>query len=746
MAQNFVPQTYKTIIFEEFDPSKTSLVEIVNDSKKTSDGNKLIQSLEELTVHSFDEFMEKFAPTVYEVCTEVDGKIRFFYTINYDEVKTQPHVEKKISEDAYYKMLSRMYDAKGASGQNNLTFDDSEILEILTPKQEVEAARDLRKELEYNFKQYHEAAAKGDADASYYSSEIKKNRKQIMRQYSGTQSSMIPIVLEDYKTKLKRLEQTQNAVEGSNNKVAGFLPSGKSGELVFDDDGRITIRELPPGKSDETANSSETQNIGEEVALVVAKDFDKRNPNGENKFMRSLVLSTYAPMSVSTQITSMSMEQIEEEKQKLLEKRDILEEVFCEAKIAFISELSKIIEKLIGVKVFFDHATSKGGSQGELQNRVGVIISNCKISKLLADKTKDNFASVMKDSLGSNQPTERLWFAVVPNVVDGADISSNLSANADDPFADIDDDDEETAVNENEINVSINSLLPFLGIMEKARIMTIFDIRSEANTFAALSAQEVDDKMKLLESVNYSHAVYAYPNFTLMRPRPGFKPFQPYSDRVIELPGIYIDAAYPAAGLLVAIQQTRCLEDHGFRGRVDKDNVCVRVDLEDEDVKRNFKTKFNKESALQWNEDLKRAINSRMFGFAFCGDDVFDTSGDPWKNSYVYCARTLKRDNDRFKPIYKTMMEDYISILLSGQKPLNENKVENFFKDPVGKWVTQSTREKTQNNVNLILCKNENVTWKDPSSKKEIAIKFQSGTTTLDDIIVNSESTEEAGK
>ena len=92
------------------------------------------------------------------------------------------------------------------------------------------------------------------------------------------------------------------------------------------------------------------------------------------------------------------------------------------------------------------------------------------------------------------------------------------------------------------------------------------------------------------------------------------------------------------------------------------------------------------------------------------------------------------------------MMEDYISILLSGQKPLNENKVENFFKDPVGKWVTQSTREKTQNNVNLILCKNENVTWKDPSSKKEIAIKFQSGTTTLDDIIVNSESTEEAGK
>ena len=48
--------------------------------------------------------------------------------------------------------------------------------------------------------------------------------------------------------------------------------------------------------------------------------------------------------------------------------------------------MSKIIESLLGVKVFFDHATADGGEYGEVP--AGVIIANCKVSHLLQIKDK----------------------------------------------------------------------------------------------------------------------------------------------------------------------------------------------------------------------------------------------------------------------------------------------------------------------------------------------------------------------
>ena len=171
--------------------------------------------------------------------------------------------------------------------------------------------------------------------------------------------------------------------------------------------------------------------------------------------------------------------------------------------------------------------------------------------------------------------------------------------------------------------VSVDSLKNFLYEMERSSIVTVFNIRVDKdNTFTNLSSQEVSKEIERFENtqIPYAHAVYSYPNFTLTRELPGFKPFKGVSDEVIALPEIFVDAAYPAAGLLVASQQPKVLAKRGLK--IIPNNVCVRVDLENAKVKKNLTTNFNRESALRWNDELLNTIGEKKFGFAFCSDEV----------------------------------------------------------------------------------------------------------------------------
>ena len=205
-------QTCKTIIFEEFNPDADDLHTILS-SADDPESDKLVEKINELSVSSFEQFMKKFAPKVYEVCHSIDGQIRFSYYLNKDAVKKEHYVERNIADHEYYKMLSRLYAEKGSSGKANLEFNDAEILEMLTPRQAVETARDLRKKLEYNTKEYYKAEAKGENTAEYVE-KITDCRRQIVSRYSGTQSTLIPILLEDLKTKRQNLLAEKSSLIG----------------------------------------------------------------------------------------------------------------------------------------------------------------------------------------------------------------------------------------------------------------------------------------------------------------------------------------------------------------------------------------------------------------------------------------------------------------------------------------------------------------------------------------------------
>ena len=98
-------QTHRTIIFEEFDKENPlNLFTILNNNPAE---NELLNGIEKLTVHNFNEFMSKFAPKVYEICRKDDkGMIHFLYTTDLTKFRGYQQVTTlDISDHKYYKML-----------------------------------------------------------------------------------------------------------------------------------------------------------------------------------------------------------------------------------------------------------------------------------------------------------------------------------------------------------------------------------------------------------------------------------------------------------------------------------------------------------------------------------------------------------------------------------------------------------------------------------------------------------------
>ena len=215
-------QTHKTIIFEEFDGLGPNNLYTLLSNKPS--GDELYRGLQDLTVKNFSEFMEKFAPKVYEVYSKnpATGEIEFFYTTNPTEYRGLPYTEIKIGDHIYYKMLARLYESKGSSGKSNLQFDDNEILEMLTPKSELEDVRETRQIMEYNLKKFYEAKARGDKSAmSTTNKRITDCRKKIAEFATSPVNKLLPILIEDTNAKLKLLEKKmlniQQTIIGGNN-------------------------------------------------------------------------------------------------------------------------------------------------------------------------------------------------------------------------------------------------------------------------------------------------------------------------------------------------------------------------------------------------------------------------------------------------------------------------------------------------------------------------------------------------
>lgn len=717
-----VNQTCKSVIFEEFNkevPSFYDLLSIADDPTTEAFDDDLKNRL---VVHNYDEFLKKFMPKVYEICTaDADGKPKYVYTTDYEFAKKQGGVPIDIKDHSYYKMLVQMYTEKASSGESNLHFDDSKILDMLTPKQEVEDAKDLRKKFKLSVEKYLDLKNKGE-NPSEYAQKIVECRQKISEKYKDSPIGLLPLAIEDVKTKLEYLEQTAP----TNNSEVDSLPN-YAAQLTFADDGKLVLehKEIEEITSDKAATDDRVPAL---IQQTIENDYRETTGNDEG-FVKSLVLRTYAPLDVKRED---SLKTIEEQKQEYHAMITEYESVYSQAKKSFIKEITSLIEKLLGVKVFFDHA----GVKGEFKE--GVLITNCRADKLISSSVKDKFEKFMMDK-GLNQPKKKIWFAVLPAVADKAEVKLQ----ADDPFGGPLNSSASDKLNDADLGkgecISFNAAKAVLSILNKSKIMTVFNFKASPKSgFAALSSKYIAEKKDKLTEANVTgdHMVFAYPNFTLTRERR--KPISKYSNEEIDIPGVYIEASYVAAGLLVGSQQIAYLENHGFKGKLNKNNVCVHVDLEKPEIKKQITTNFNQEVSLRWSQDIRDEINRDDFGFVFSSDEIY-VNDEPIKNTYVYLARTLKANSQgRYKQIYHVLTEDFVRQYLSAiNTRITSEEVAHFIDREVKIWSDEYKKKDSKDFINLTLNTGDEITY-DKESKK-IKIKFGNDESFLDDLDIEAE-------
>lgn len=149
----------------------------------------------------------------------------------------------------------------------------------------------------------------------------------------------------------------------------------------------------------------------------------------------------------------------------------------------------------------------------------------------------------------------------------------------------------------------------------------------------------------------------------------------------IWIDGVYIGAAYVAAGLVAAYQSPDYLKEV-FKKNVDEQLPGVRFDIESGDHALQVRTTMAKE-ITGYTNDIKSDINRKNFGFVFSSENAVLKDLNI-QNIMVYKARNLLTDGKSYEPIYKTQVTTYIQrvMRLATGDFKQENIVEFFSSKP----------------------------------------------------------------
>ena len=739
-----VKQTHKAILFESFNGWQTDSFNLAmlldGDYKDIDDKTDKISRLE---VHSFKEFVEKFAPRIYEDVQQVGDTLMFSYS--FDDGKGVAGIPIKLTEHNYYQMLSSMYGVKKDSGQSNRDFDDSKLKEILTPKAVEKEVRRIRKKATLLNIQYTEAVNKNE-NANFYAKQLQALGREVAEKAQGFSLSKLGLRIASINSQLEYLEEEKKSLKA--------LPAGmqdaeiKRGVLDFDEEGKPTIQELESGVlSGEVFSSTQRLTTGESMKKLKAAVGNAIDNNAQSQnlpvrsFTKNMVLSTYLP-DYEEESFALTPAGIVDKCRELEVKRNFLEKIYSQAQSEFIKTLKQVVNRMLGVKVFFDHATTAGGIEGELPKGQGLLVTNCPVGDLFDDRIKDKFEKFIVDCGVTQTGNRKLWFGILPHVVVGEINPDEQEDDGEiDPF-NLDFDGEVKTKNATAVT-TLAEAKQLLAIMQKARILTVFNpaVADDAPfTFGGITDIAVKDVKRKLENlgINYEHAVFSYPNFTIVRDA-----IIPLDNREnaekINVGSIYIDAAYVAAGLLIASQQPEYLIKHGFGGRIDEGNVCVRLNLEEDEFVAKLNTHFNLELSGSWQKEIVDAISDDRFGFVFSGDPKSVGIGNETvdlENSYIFSARTMCKQNNVYQPIYKTLTNDFIlSYLKTYGAKTTKSTFNKFLREDVNDWEEFTKRAEAKGIINVILRKNESIT-KSTSNANGLNVQLGDGDTFIEVDIV----------
>lgn len=661
MSKNEINQTNRTILFEEINGEKLDLLTLIDEigSFESLEDEKIKEINNHLLVKSFDEFLEKFEPKIYSYYDANSKNI--MYLLEKPEGIPQEFIT-EISIDkgnTFFKMLNTLIDSRKSQGNKNVDFKFENILELISPKKVMEDIKQIRKEIAYTFSKYEEL---DDNNPKKLELGDKLNQKFEEASYNyNNVLGMLPLAIEDIKTRL--LIENDNSTLATDKIKLGMLQIGEKGELEV-------IEYKQEISSDlvliEEKNSTE---------LVEAFKYDYESVTEQsNAYMKDLIVRTFVPLAKG--IVDVDLEQEIQNYNNYLEFYKIAQE-------NFIKVAKPLVEKILGIKMFFEQYDAKIAMM-----QPALLITNIKADMLIRGENKEKLKAYLNTVNSKNDFENTVWLGIYPNV--DLDVKKS-SGKIRERFKGS----QNNGVEKNKNNIeTLSNLMTVLGSY-KIQLFFNFEGNSET-TFDDVATKGIEkylEKTKILENQRYSeYLVPVIPNFTIIpKDKSGviLDAKMKYENEVAKLSkekedllqfwieGVYIDGAYVAAGIIASMQCPSYLKERF--ANTSPNYPGVRFDIEAEDNAYKVKTTMAKEIS-GFTNSLKDKINQFNYGFIFSSDSV-QVNKEKIKNITVYKARTLARnDEGMYESVYKTLTTTYIErILRYATMDFKEDKLNNFF-------------------------------------------------------------------
>jgi len=687
-----IKQTNRAILLDVINPEKMDILTLVGDVRgmESLTDDKIKEINDHLLVHSFDELLEKFNPTVF--C--------YYDTANQKEVylaeKPEGIPEAMLTEiplnrnNEFVNMLMSMIATKRSEGSINVDFKFEKITEMISPRKVMESIKQNRKELLYTYGEYAKLD-EGNPKKKDLADTLNVMFEEASANYNNL-NAMLPLLIEDVKTRL--LLGVDNDKKDNAPLALGVLRMGENGELK--------ILEGPKVETTELATVDDNVNTGLIVALQ--EDYVALNDDN-NDYVKELVARTFCPLG-STMESGIDRE-------KEVANYNSYLEFYLESKKGFIKVVKPLLEKLLGVWCFFEQCPKKVKGM-----RPSLLIANQPNEMLAKSSNISRLITYLNTTNGKNDFSNTVWYAIVPDV--SLDQYSKMKLSRERFQGN-------SKVEKNNTN-SVESLSRILDVCKEYEIQCFFSYETgDSATFSSLATEGIEkyeERCIPLTGKTFSeYAIPCLPNFTVIpKDRSGIIldrrmvinengiALSEEKEDIMQLwiEGVYIGAAYVAAGLVAAYQSPEYLKEM-LKKDIDIDLPGVRFDVESGKNALQIKTTMAKE-ITGFTNSIKNDINRKNFGFIFSSENAI-YNGREVTNIMVYKARSLQRDdNNSYEPVYKTQTTTYMKrVLRHDTEDYKEDAIIEFFSsNPASrksKWIAK------KDCINAILKQGDDVTY-----------------------------------
>ena len=692
-----INQTNRTLLLDMINPDKMDLLTLVGDVKglDSLSDDQMREINQHLECHSYEEMERKFEPTVWSFFDANSQSVR--YTLERPEtIPASMLTAINLNDyDSFFKTILTVMDSRKAQGLLTVEFHFEQLLEMISPKKVMEDIKLVRKEIQYNYQKYSNLED-GDPAKLDLGDKLNLLFEDASKNYNNIMA-MLPLAIEDIKTRL--LLGNGGQEKGGKGIVAGVLTMGDNGELK--------ILEAPKEESTSLAVVDDEVTAG--LVEVLADDYQSVNES-PNDYVQNLVVRTFCPLTAITP-TEIDVETEVANYNSYLE-------FYRTSKDNFIKVVKPLVEKLLGIRMFFDQYKSKTKGMAPT-----LVVANISPEILAKSPNIPRLITYLNTTNSKNNFNDTIWYAIYPNLSWSQNVTNKIhrerfQGNVKKAGTDV---------------YSMEALSTLLNVFKDYRVETFFSFENrEETTFNAVAAEGVEKMIErcapLIGKPYSEFAIPVLPNFTVLPKNKsgvvldsrmhitdsnGVELSEAKEDIIrLWIEGVYIGGAYVAAGFRAACQCPEYLKNHFnmTKLRTDLELPGVRFDIEAGNNSLMAYTTMPKE-ITGFTNTIKTQINQKNFGWVFASENA-SRDGMAITNITVYKARNLLYDteNSTYEPVYKTQVTTYIErILRYVTGDFKEDNIRDFFsnnpKSQKSKWLAK------QDCINAIITEGDSLDY-----------------------------------